>query len=81
MSFYCLLKVGEHVLNIPLRIIDDEFNLLGEVDRYSSAQIGISWSDIGVLELRINRHLQHADKLIIKAISFSLQSLRPSLYY
>ncbi|MGE8037820.1 siphovirus ReqiPepy6 Gp37-like family protein [Lysinibacillus sp. NPDC093692] len=61
--------------NIPIRIIDDEFNLLGEVDRYSSAQIGISWSDIGVLELRINRYLQHADKLVKGNIIFPYNRL------
>ncbi|MFJ6264436.1 siphovirus ReqiPepy6 Gp37-like family protein [Lysinibacillus xylanilyticus] len=61
--------------NIPLRIIDDDFNLLGEVDRYSSAQIGISWSDIGVLELRINRYLQHADKLVKGNIIFPYNRL------
>ncbi|MFZ4201021.1 Gp37-like protein [Lysinibacillus sp. NPDC056220] len=61
--------------NIPLRIIDDEFNLLGEVDRYSSAQIGISWSGIGELELQINRYLQHADKLIKGNIIFPYNRL------
>lgn len=61
--------------NIPLRVIDDEFNLLGEVDRYSSAQIGISWSDIGELELQINRYLQHADKLIKGNIVFPYNRL------
>ncbi|MFJ8516164.1 siphovirus ReqiPepy6 Gp37-like family protein [Lysinibacillus xylanilyticus] len=49
--------------------------MLGEVDRYSSAQIGISWSDIGVLELRINRYLQHADKLIKGNIIFPYNRL------
>ncbi|WP_231745112.1 siphovirus ReqiPepy6 Gp37-like family protein [Lysinibacillus sp. F5] len=61
--------------NIPLRIIDDEFNLLGEVDRYSSAQIGISWSGIGELELQINRYLQHADKLVKGNIVFPYNQL------
>ncbi|MFJ7919979.1 siphovirus ReqiPepy6 Gp37-like family protein [Lysinibacillus fusiformis] len=61
--------------NIPLRIIDDEFNLLGEVDRYSSAQIGISWSGIGELELQINRYLQHADKLVKGNIIFPYNRL------
>lgn len=61
--------------NIPLRVIDDEFNLLGEVDRYSSAQIGISWSDIGELELQINRYLQHADKLTKGNIIFPYNRL------
>lgn len=61
--------------NIPLRIIDDEFNLLGEVDRYSSAQIGISWSDIGVLELRINRYLKNANKLVKGNIIFPYNRL------
>ncbi|MCS5500865.1 siphovirus ReqiPepy6 Gp37-like family protein [Lysinibacillus sp. A4] len=61
--------------NIPLRVIDDDFNLLGEVDRYSSAQIGISWSDIGELELQINRYLQHADKLTKGNIIFPYNRL------
>lgn len=61
--------------NIPLRIIDDEFNLLGEVDRYFSAQIGISWSGIGELELQINRYLQHADKLVKGNIIFPYNRL------
>ncbi|MCM0627367.1 siphovirus ReqiPepy6 Gp37-like family protein [Lysinibacillus sp. OL1_EC] len=63
------------LLNIPLRIIDDDFNLLGEVDQYSSVQIGISWSDIGELELQINRYLQHADKLIKGNIVFPYNRL------
>lgn len=61
--------------NIPLRVIDDDFNLLGEIDRYSSVQIGISWSDIGELELQINRYLQHADKLTKGNIIFPYNRL------
>ncbi|NOG28512.1 siphovirus ReqiPepy6 Gp37-like family protein [Lysinibacillus fusiformis] len=61
--------------NIPLRIIDEDFNLLGEVDRYSSAQIGIPWSGIGELELQINRYLQHAEKLIKGNIIFPYNRL------
>ncbi|QEA01334.1 hypothetical protein D0439_10225 [Lysinibacillus fusiformis] len=68
-------KEGDYMQNIPLRIIDDEFNLLGEVDRYSSAQIGISWSGIGELELQINRYLQHADKLVKGNIIFPYNRL------
>lgn len=37
-------KKGVYMQSIPLRIIDVEFYLLGEVDRYPSIQIGISWS-------------------------------------
>lgn len=48
---------------VPLRIIDREFNLLGEIDKYSSLQMLHSWSEIGELELRINRYMQYADKL------------------
>ncbi|WP_336636640.1 hypothetical protein [Lysinibacillus fusiformis] len=50
--------------SIPLRIIDDEFYLLGEVDLYSSIQIGILWSGIEELKLQINHYLQLAGKLL-----------------
>lgn len=55
-------KRGENLL--PLRIIDFNFNLLGELDLYTSTQLGSSWSDIGVAEIQVNRYLQHADKMI-----------------
>ncbi len=61
-------KKGVYMQSIPLRIIDVEIYLLGEVDRYSSIQIGISWSGIEELKLQINRYLQLAGKLIKGAI-------------
>lgn len=75
MEGFYYAKEGGYMQNIPLRIIDDEFNLLGEVDRYTSAQIGISWSGIGELELQINRYLQHADKLVKGNIIFPYNRL------
>lgn len=51
------------IKNLPLRIIDFNFNLVCEVDQYSSLQLTRSDADIGLLELQINRYMQHADKL------------------
>lgn len=48
---------------LPLRIIDHDFNILGEIDKYSSLQMSLSAYGIGTCELRINRYMQHADKL------------------
>lgn len=49
--------------NMPLRIMTRDFQLLDEVDRYSSLQITRSWHGIGQIELVINRYLKGADKL------------------
>lgn len=49
--------------NLPIRIMTRDFNLLGETSRYESLQITRSWHGLGVLEMRINRYKQHADKL------------------
>ena len=48
---------------MPIRIMTRQFELLGEIDRYSSLQITRSWHGIGAIELRINRYLKGADKL------------------
>lgn len=48
---------------LPIRIMTRDFNLLGEVDNYESLQLTRSWHGIGVVEMRINRYKQHADKL------------------
>lgn len=55
---------------LPLRIIDQEFNLLGEIDKYSSLQMTQSAYGIGLCELRINRYMQHANELQIDNIIF-----------
>lgn len=47
----------------PIRIIDLDFNLYGEIDNYESLQITRKWHGIGEIELRVNRYMQHADKL------------------
>lgn len=48
---------------MPLRIMTRDFNLLDEVDRYSSLQITRKWHGIGEIDLVINRYLKGADKL------------------
>ncbi|MEF7566432.1 siphovirus ReqiPepy6 Gp37-like family protein, partial [Bacillus infantis] len=47
----------------PIRVIDTDFNLVTEIDKYSSAMITRSWHGIGSMELRINRHIQGASFL------------------
>ncbi|UED81963.1 siphovirus ReqiPepy6 Gp37-like family protein [Lysinibacillus sp. CD3-6] len=51
------------IKNLPLRVIDFNFNLICEIDQYSSLQLTRSDADVGLLELQINRYLLHADKL------------------
>lgn len=48
---------------MPLRIMTRNFQLLDEVDRYSSLQITRKWHGIGEIDLVINRYLKGADKL------------------
>lgn len=48
---------------IPIRIMTKEFQLLDEIDSYSSLQITRSWHGIGSIDLVINRYLKGADKL------------------
>lgn len=55
---------------LPLRIIDQEFKLLGELDQYTSLQINRSHFGVGNIDLRINRYKQHADKLLKGNIIF-----------
>lgn len=57
-------------MTLPVRIMTRDFNLLGETSRYESLQITRSWHGLGVLELRINRYKQHADKLLRGNIIF-----------
>jgi hypothetical protein len=47
----------------PIRIITPNFELLGEIDNYTSLQFTRRWSDVGEFELHVNRYMQHADKL------------------
>lgn len=55
---------------VSLRIIDDEFNLLGEIDQYTSLQMDNSWSGIGQVELHVNRYVQYAKHLLMDNIIF-----------
>jgi Siphovirus ReqiPepy6 Gp37-like protein len=48
----------------PIRIITPDFQLLGEIDNYSSLFLTRKWHAIGDLELRISRHLKHTEHLI-----------------
>lgn len=57
---------------IPLRVIDTEFNLYGEVPKYESLQIINSFFGIGSIELKINRYMPKADLLEMNRIIFPL---------
>lgn len=54
----------------PIRIIGTNFNLLGEVDTYTSLQWIRRWHKPGEFELHINPAMQNADKLVEDAIVF-----------
>lgn len=56
--------------NMPLRIMTRDFQLLDEVDLYSSLQITRSWHGIGSIDLAINRYIKGADKLQRDCIIF-----------
>lgn len=47
----------------PIRIIDRDFNFLGEIDDYSSLVWKRKWHKPGEFELHINASKQHTDKL------------------
>ena len=50
-------------MNMPIRTMTRDFDLLGEIDQYTSLQITRSWSGLGRIDLRINRYMNGADKL------------------
>ncbi|MEJ8546689.1 siphovirus ReqiPepy6 Gp37-like family protein [Brevibacillus borstelensis] len=54
----------------PIRIMDSQFQLLGEVDTYSSLQWVRRWHKPGEFELHINPAMQNADKLLEDTIIF-----------
>ena len=53
-----------------LRIIDQDFNLIDEIDGYESLQLTRSWSAIGTVELKINRYIRGANKLLKDRVIF-----------
>lgn len=55
---------------LPLRIMTRDFQLIDQIDGYSSLQITRSWHGIGSIELRINRYIRGADKLLRGRIIF-----------
>lgn len=57
-------------MSLPLRIMTRDFQLINEVNLYSSLQITRSWHGIGYLELRINRYLPGANELTKGRIIF-----------
>ncbi|MEK3953204.1 siphovirus ReqiPepy6 Gp37-like family protein [Psychrobacillus sp. FSL K6-1464] len=57
-------------MSLPIRVMTRHFQLINEVNLYSSLQITRSWHGIGALELRINRYLPGASKLIKGRIIF-----------
>ena len=62
-------------MTLPLRIMTRDFQLINEVDNYSSLQISRSWHGIGSLELRINRYLPGANELTRGRIIFPQNKL------
>jgi len=50
-------------MKMPVRIIDTDFNLLGEINEYTSLIINRKWHGVGMLELRVNRHAVGAEHL------------------
>ncbi|MCZ8541956.1 siphovirus ReqiPepy6 Gp37-like family protein [Psychrobacillus psychrodurans] len=62
-------------MTLPIRIMTKQFELIDEIDQYSSLQITRSWNGIGSIELRINRYLKGADKLVKGAIIFPQNKL------
>ncbi|MEV2807703.1 siphovirus ReqiPepy6 Gp37-like family protein [Paenibacillus larvae] len=54
----------------PIRLIDTDFNLLGEVDAYTSLQWIRRWHRPGEVELHIHPFMQNADKLQEDVILF-----------
>lgn len=62
-------------MKTPIRIIDTDFNLYGEIDNYESLQIIRSWHNLGNLEMRINRYKEHVDKLQRNRILFPYNHL------
>ncbi|MEV2580997.1 siphovirus ReqiPepy6 Gp37-like family protein [Paenibacillus larvae] len=54
----------------PIRLIDTNFNLLGEVDTYTSLQWIRRWHTPGEVELHISPGMQNADKLQEDVILF-----------
>lgn len=55
---------------LPLRIMTRDFQLINEVNLYSSLQTVRSWHGIGSIELRINRYLPGATELLKGRIIF-----------
>lgn len=57
-------------MRIPIRIITTDFQLVAEIDNYESLLIENKWGGIGSLEMRINRHMKHANELTKNRIIF-----------
>lgn len=51
-------------------IMTRDFKLLGQVKEYESLQMTSEWHGIGKIELRVNRHLPNADKLLMGHIIY-----------
>lgn len=57
-------------MRVPIRIITTDFQLVAEVDDYESLMIETKWGGVGSCELRINRHMLHANELTRGRIIF-----------
>lgn len=58
-----------------IRVIDLDFNLYGEIDKFESLQVTRKWHGIGELELRVNRYMPKVDELIKGRIIFLYNQL------
>lgn len=58
-----LVKKEGDPIQVPIRIIDTNFNLLGEIDNYESLIFIRRFSRVGEFELHINLDKQNVDKL------------------
>lgn len=50
-------------MTLPIRIMTRDFDLIAEIDQYTSLQLTRSWHGVGSIDLRINRYLKHANEL------------------
>lgn len=57
-------------MTLPIRIMTRDFQIIDQIDVYSSLQITRSWHGIGSIELRINRYLKGANELTRGRIIF-----------
>jgi hypothetical protein len=61
-----------------IRVIDLNFNLIGEIDSYEYFQFKSSYHSIGDFEIRINRNKNYANELTLGRVIFSGNDIKKS---